>query len=392
MDGLTPLGWLWTVWGALGCAFLILRYGRLTWASRRLTLLRDVARPEPPEWPKLSVVIAACNEVTTLEAALATLCAEDYPALEIVVVDDRSDDGTGALLDRLAAADPRITAVHVTRLPDGWLGKVHALSAGVARAGGQFILFTDADVHFHRGALRRAVAWMLADGLEHLTVLPDARALSWLEEVVIDAMGGVYLEKTRADLVGRPRSRAYAGVGAFNLVRASALARSEGLGWLRMEVLDDVGLGLVLQRAGARARFAIGTGTVELIWYPSLRAMAGGLEKNLFGWLARYRVADLAALLLREALVLTAPIAAFLAPGWLWIGGALATVMLIASALAEARRTGRRARPMLVQPLGQLVILAMLIGSALACVRRRGIVWRGTAYPLAALRAGQRVR
>src|SRR6185369_2740694 len=107
-----------------------------------------------------SVVVPACNEARTIERALTSLLAQDYPDLEIVLVDDRSSDETGAIIEHLAASDRRISAIHVRELPAGWLGKVHALQRGLERARGELVLFTDADIHFAPGALRRAVAWV----------------------------------------------------------------------------------------------------------------------------------------------------------------------------------------------------------------------------------------
>jgi glycosyltransferase involved in cell wall biosynthesis len=95
-----------------------------------------------------------------LPAAAETLLSIDYPNLEILLINDRSDDGTGGIIDALAARDDRVTAVHVRELPEGWLGKVNALNVGTQYASGAFLLFTDADVHFEPDCLKRAVTWI----------------------------------------------------------------------------------------------------------------------------------------------------------------------------------------------------------------------------------------
>src|SRR5688572_9010101 len=111
---------------------------------RRLRFLEDV--PPAPAGPPVSIVAAARNEARGIEAAVKSLLRVDYPALEIVIVDDRSTDQTGAILQRLAVAHPRLTVITIRELPEGWLGKNHALHAGAAAAAGDFLLFTDADV------------------------------------------------------------------------------------------------------------------------------------------------------------------------------------------------------------------------------------------------------
>src|SRR5512145_1182343 len=142
-----PLSAVWV----LGFAYLI-------WGLKRLPVLNQQFAPAPERWPLLSVIIPACNEAANLESAVSTLTRQDYPHLEIMLVDDLSTDSTGEVIDRLALGDSRIRAVHVRTLPEGWLGKVHALQRGVEIARGEWLLFTDADIHFSEGTLRQAIA------------------------------------------------------------------------------------------------------------------------------------------------------------------------------------------------------------------------------------------
>jgi cellulose synthase/poly-beta-1,6-N-acetylglucosamine synthase-like glycosyltransferase len=117
----TALVVAWAIAAALAC--MVLLHGAIM-LVRRCPQLAALHPPDPATWPALGVVVPACDEAATIEPALASLLAQDYPRLEVVIVDDRSTDGTGAVADRIAASDPRVTAVHVHELPDGWLGKV----------------------------------------------------------------------------------------------------------------------------------------------------------------------------------------------------------------------------------------------------------------------------
>src|SRR5690606_31145145 len=145
-----------------------------------------------------------------------------YPDFEIVAVDDRSTDATGAILDRLAAEDPRLRVVHIAELPPGWLGKNHALWLGARESTGQWLLFTDADVVLEPTALGRAVEFARTRGLDHLTVAPQLV----LPSLAVQAFVGTFL--TLFSLFARPwrcrdpRSRAHLGIGAFNLLRREA--------------------------------------------------------------------------------------------------------------------------------------------------------------------------
>jgi cellulose synthase/poly-beta-1,6-N-acetylglucosamine synthase-like glycosyltransferase len=250
--------------------------------------LDELRPPDPPSWPSLSVVVPACNEARTIERALASLLAQDYPGLEIVLVDDRSSDGTGAIMERLAASDRRISTIHVRELPAGWLGKVHALQRGLERARGELVLFTDADIHFAPGALRRAIAWVEDRRLDHLAVLAEVRQSSfWVGVCLWSAFRGI-VTLARPWEAMDPRSTKAIGTGAFNLVRRAAFERTPGFEWLRLEVADDIGLGLMMKRSGGRPGLVLGRGQVLSEAYPKLADAVRGLEKNGFAQAARF--------------------------------------------------------------------------------------------------------
>jgi hypothetical protein len=341
----------------------------------------------------VSVVVAARDEREHLQDALATLLAQDYPDVEILIVDDRSTDGTGEVARAIAARDARVVPIRIDALPDGWLGKVHALHVATGRATGSWTLYTDADVHFAPGAIRHGVAVALERGLDHLAVGPDVRAGSILHQAATAAFLGSFSLGVRADRVGEPGSGAYAGVGAFNLVRREVFDRTPGFPWLRMEVVDDLGLGLLLHRAGARAALMSGRGLLEIDWYPTFRAMARGLEKNLFAVAGRYSVARTATILIAGALFLASPAVALAGPvAWpVRVAGAAALGSSLASAVAARRRSSLPLAALALAPLGQACLLWFLARSAAACLVRGGIDWRGTFYPLSELRAGRRV-
>src|SRR5678816_2035205 len=120
--------------------------------------------PAPAAWPRVSLIVPACNEETTLAAAMQAKLACDYADLEVVLVEDRSTDTTPRIADELAARDPRVRVIHLTQLPAGWLGRVHALDQGVRAATGEWLLFSDADVHLSPTVLSRIVASAEAAG------------------------------------------------------------------------------------------------------------------------------------------------------------------------------------------------------------------------------------
>ena len=381
------LGLLYWGWQAYGVV-------RLRRATPRLEAL-DL--PEPKRWPTLSVVVPACNEGDKLEPAARTLLVLDYPNAEFLFVDDRSTDETGAIVDRLAASDPRVRAMHIAELPDGWLGKVHALHTGYRESAGEFVLFTDADVHFRPGALRRAVALAEARGLDHLAGLPRL----WATSLVLDSMIAAFIRQfllimTRPWGLSRPKSSSFIGVGAFNLVRRSAFEQTPGFEWLRMEVADDAGLGLMMRRHGHRSGLAAAFEHVQLHWYRTVGEAFRGAEK---GWptichfsLARSVASAGLVLALELSPVLALVPLACASVRWVGFAGLGVFAAFVFAVVALGRWAGVRLRPGLLSPLTSVLSAVGFLWAAVLGRRRGGVLWRGTLYGDAVLRAGQRVK
>ena len=111
--------------------------------------LRDVPPlPKDVNAPLVSIIVPARDEADAIEPALRSMLALDYANYEVIAIDDRSIDGTGEIVDRLAAEDPRCRVLHIRTLPAGWLGKNHANWLGAREARGEYLLFTDGDVFF----------------------------------------------------------------------------------------------------------------------------------------------------------------------------------------------------------------------------------------------------
>src|SRR6185369_3647515 len=143
--------------------------------NRTVQALRDVP-PVVSNIPvPVSIIVAARNEQRNIREALQSLIVLDYPDYELIVVDDRSEDETGRILDEMAAASPRLKVIHVDTLPHGWLGKNHALWVGSGIATGELFLFTDADIVMEPTILTRAVSFMERNSLDHLAATPSMR-------------------------------------------------------------------------------------------------------------------------------------------------------------------------------------------------------------------------
>ena len=193
----------------------------------------------------------------------------------------RSD--TGHVMDGLAATDSRLKVIHIETLPEGWLGKNHAMHVGQQRASGEWLLFTDGDVVFKPDALRRSVRYAIHERLDHLTLFPHMIPGGYWESSVIVFFSLAFMAGTKPFLVRDPRAKAaYVGIGAFNLVRRSAYQSVGGHQPLAMEILDDVRLGQMMKTNDFHCDILTAGPYVSVRWQHSLWGAIRGLEKNGF--------------------------------------------------------------------------------------------------------------
>ena len=382
---------------ALGIGLL----GLLFWAAQLVTVIR-VTQSVPKlhqlpvevreEWPRLSVILTACNEEARLEAAVRARLEEDYPNLELILVEDRSTDGTAAIADRLAAADARVKVVHITQLPEGWLGKLNALQRGLEVATGEWLLFSDADVAVHRGALRRVVGYCERRQLDHCTVLPRCLPVHPLLDCLTSLFLRLVVLNLRIWAIEDPKSKASVGIGAFNLVRCAAFDRTPGFAWLKMEVADDLCLGQMLKAAGARQSVLNGIGMTDLQFHSSISDSLRSAERanyTAIGNFSLMRLVMLGVVFLMLELSPIAVLAATPTPLSLALG-----VVLLATALATMLLSNhwlnRSSWNLFLWPAAELLVCFSQLRSGVLGTVRGGIVWRGTFYPNSVLKPGRR--
>lgn len=377
-------------WLALGClAVQLVMLGMLAAGARSLRDFSAPSRPSGRRWPAVTIVVAARDEAAGIETAMRSLLALDYSVLEVIAVDDRSSDGTGEILDRLAAVDQRLKVRHVQGLPAGWLGKNHALALGAREARGELILFTDADVEFAPQALRTAVAILEEERLDHLALAPRLRLPGALLAACVAYFGRQFYVFLRPWRAREPSSPAYIGVGAFNLLRASAYRAVGGHERIALRPDDDVKLGKLVKLAGLRQDLRHAPDALCVTWYSTVRELVSGLEKNVLAGLDYHGalgLAGLAALLAVEGapwLVLAAGDPQGFLPA---LAAILVEVCTLSAILREARSAKLAA---LLAPAAALVVVYACARSILLTYARGGIVWRGTFYPLAELRRNE---
>jgi len=380
--------WIYWILGILAFAVGFVNTAA-RWRNKRQTpALGGIPMLPAASLPRLTIVVPALDEERSAESAMRTLMALDYPDYEILAVNDRSSDRTGEILDRLAAEGPRLRVIHIRELPAGWLGKSHAMHVGSQQASGEWILFTDADVHFEPTALPRAISFAIDARADHVVVMPEVISTGFMETAFLGLFWTLFSFKWKPQRVADPHRKDYVGVGAFNLVRAEAYRKAGGHAAMPMEVLDDVKLGKVMKTSGARQVCLLGGSLVRVRWIEGIRGAVQGLTKNMF-----------AALGFNPAVALLLSVLTLIVGVWPVIGllvGPLGARLLCAAAIAcmvwstggGAQVTGLKAYHALAYPLADLILVYIVFRSMLLTYRQGGIVWRGTHYPLSELRKG----
>lgn len=375
---------------ALACALLLLETAVYLRNQSNLTRLDRVPAPEPKTWPRVSIVMAARNEAEGVAQAVRSRLDDDYPDAQVILVDDRSTDGTGEAAAAAAAGDPRFTLVRVDQLPSGWLGKVHAMQQGLAHADGEWFLFSDGDVVVQPGTLRRTVAYCQHAGVDMLALVPSFRARRFfIDGVWVVFMRGLLVMADPAK-VRNPNSRVALGAGAFNLVRRSAYDATAGLEHLRLETGDDVALAGMVKRAGGRLDLLDGSMCTEVAIYRSVSDLIRGIEKNGSTTAAIPFPLFLLAFLLLLGLLFSPFIALAVGPGWLRAVGAVTLAAYTASEMyCLWRNTGAWA-PAIVWPIALLILVYGMVRSTWLAHRNGGVHWRDTFYSLEELAEGRR--
>lgn len=383
-----PLGlsfWLAAVTLALCLAAAI----ELYIGNRSVGALRDMSPLPEAAAKKVSIIVAARNEQRNIRTALQSLLDLGYPDYELIVIDDRSEDGTGRILDDMAASSTRLKVIHIDRLPPRWLGKNHALWTGSRQASGEYLLFSDADIVMEPTVVTRAVAYMERRRLDHLAATPSMR----MPTAFLGMFGASFIITfslfTRPWKAQDPTSSCHIGIGAFNMVRANAYRLVGGHETIRLRPDDDIKLGKIIKRSGFRQDVAYAPEFLAVEWYASVSEAVKGLEKNAFSG-ADYNIALVLCGATLHTLCSIWPFAALFLTGGLTLSMNLAVVAVILLIFADcARFHHARIWHAVGYPLATALFVVILLRTMILNLIQGGIYWRGTFYPLKELKANK---
>jgi glycosyltransferase involved in cell wall biosynthesis len=340
----------------------------------------------PARMRPVSVIIPARNEERAIGRTVEALVRQTYPALEIIVVDDRSTDATGRIAAEFALKDPRVHVLTGEEPPAGWLGKPWALHQGSLAAAGELLLFIDADIYYAPDAIAAAVAELETQRVPMLALLPHLEMRGFWENVILPGLALIALSCMPLWLTNRTRIRLFAvGGGTGNLVERTAYEAAGGHVRLSSAVVDDVGLARLMRSSGYPTVAVRAEELVSVRIYEGLGATVRGFTKNGFSVMNRsYLAVTLALLLTIAGGILPYVLAA--------TGDALAIavvgVLTLNRLILFAALGYRLDSALFLHPLMVAMWCWIMLRSAWYTGIRREVAWRGRTYDAAATRFG----
>jgi chlorobactene glucosyltransferase len=337
--------------------------------------------------PSLSVIVPARNEERSIERCVRSLLAQTVRDLELIVVDDRSEDATPAILAALAAENPRLHVITGPPLPQGWVGKPWALAQGARAARGAWLLFTDADTCHAPAASSSTLAFALSRAADAVSIATYQELGTWGERAVLPTiLGMLFVAAGSMEELNDPHDAEHAlANGQYLLVAREAYDALGGHEALRGELVDDLEFARRLKRDG-RFRLVVAGGEhlVRVRMYRSLHEIWNGFTKNMYAG-ARGDLRHLAGAAAFVALL-------SIVPAGLVVDGlvrkrplrALEALLCLANGIAVEVRglhyTRLPSRLAWWAPLGYAFCGAIVLNSTLRVLTGRGVEWRGRRY------------
>jgi glycosyltransferase involved in cell wall biosynthesis len=375
--------------GLLTLSYLVLTLIEIRIGFKNIKNLMDQTVVATTEMPKISIILSALDEEKMIEHAVTSLLKLEYPQLEVITVNDRSTDNTPHILEKLKQKYPNLQVHHIEQLPDGWFGKSHALHFAAERATGDWLLFTDADVFMKPDTLLKTISYALEHKLDHLTIYElHLRKKFWLR---ISLLGNyiAYVMALKPWRIRYPWSKKSLGHGSFNLIKKSAYEHCGGHRAIALECLDDLRLGQLIKKNGFKQDTANGQDYIEREWYASLTDMIGGMQKNCFAYFNYHLLLTLTMCFLTVIFYLWPLVASIFYTGtirYINVANVILTAM-VSMSVSEQFRLNKWYSVFYPAAIG--ILFYTMLNSVIATYRNKGVIWRGTHYPLKSLRKGE---
>lgn len=260
-------------------------------ARERMTKLRNAAHPLPTTPPHVTILVPAKDEAAHVRTCIERIWRQDYPDFDLIAINDRSSDDTGRVLDGLqadaetvGAHGNRFQVVHIDQLPEGWLGKCHALHRGTETASGEWLFFVDSDVTLQPDALRRMLGYAIAHSADAVSIMTAIQTERFVEKLMLPLLAGTWATVFMADQTNEDSQPDQAlANGQVFLIRAAAYRAVGGHEAVKDRIVEDVELMRRLKKAGFKTRFAAGRHLASTRMHTHLGQMFHGWARIFAG-------------------------------------------------------------------------------------------------------------
>ncbi|GAB4342013.1 MAG: hydroxychlorobactene glucosyltransferase CruC [Calditrichia bacterium] len=324
----------------------------------------------------VSVLIPARNEAHNITECLQGICRQSYSNLEILVLNDESEDDTARKVREMQKKDPRIRLITGKPLPPGWTGKNWACHQLSRQAQGNIFIFTDADNRHHPEAVARTLEWMQRLRLDGFSAFPQQHTVSFWEKLVIPIIDLFVYSMLPLWLTYYSRfALLSAANGQWLAFTRNAYLAIDGHAAVANEVVEDVELARLIKKKGLKMLTTAGTGMVSARMYHTPREIWEGLSKNLFG-LTRYSLLLFILLNLLLLLAFTMPFALVFVPAFRLTAALLIAMNLLLRTVLSIRFRHPFLTSTLLHPLSNLTIVIIGLNSA-RLTRAGKVTWKG---------------
>jgi glycosyltransferase involved in cell wall biosynthesis len=348
---------------------------------------RMVALPE--DAPLISVIVPAHNEEAGIEESLESVLEQDYPRLELILVDDRSTDNTLAVAERLAASKRHFKIVKVTDLPQGWTGKCHALHEGVRHASGEWLAFLDADSTLHKSAIRQSYYEAVKTNVSMITLSPQFVMKTFWEKALqptFAAMSCILFPLAR---INDPSSPVASANGMFYLINREAYNQIDGHCDVKNLAVEDIGIGMRVKATGLGLLFANGRNLLHTRMYTNFNEIINGWTRILSAsmnykmatvlkYLGVHVLMSIPASLL--ALYFFIPAAQQLWPSTWFVLPIVLVVEASAVSALYCSQVGASRKLSALFVLGNLMLIWVFVVIVKKILMKDALQWRGTTY------------
>ena len=340
--------------------------------------------------PKVSIILPARNEEKFIGKCLDSFVNQDYTNYEIMAIDDSSDDKTWEIIEKYAKKSDKVVPVKAASKPDGWMGKNWACMEGFKRASGDLLLFTDADTVYSKKVLSLAVAHLLSEKLDVLTVIPRLLCLDNITKITLPMLSTFLHSRYSALNVNNPKKGIGYFFGSFFIIQKEVYEKIGTHEKVKHEIIEDGALGKITKELGFRLKMVRGEHLLDAVYSRSSQEMWNGLERlmvPLYHQNKSYAVGVFFAVLfilfipipfLIYSIVFLENSVSFIP---LLISAILSTLTIFIAAFMETKM-GLSLNSVfgLFAPLGGLIVTCGFLSGILQANKSSAVSWRGRKY------------